>query len=458
MIIDFLAGISKTLPEVRAPTSPPQIKERVIWTVVALLLFFIMYNVTVFGAENVGSFDFLQMITASNIGSLLTTGIGPIVLASIFLQLFVGAKIINLNMQDPKDKQKFHEVQKVLAILIALAEAIIFVYTGTVRVSDAWGLTLPILAIIQITLGSVALLYLDELISKYGIGSGISLFIAAGVSFAIMGGLIGMVIFGNNGVVAALTGGGAEGIPKALLATLPFVFAILVFMLVVYAESVKVEIPLAYERMRGLVPKLPLKLMYLSNIPVIFASAFMMSIVRISPIITDINFVLFDIDIMLYVKEIMYLISPMWYGGTLQNFAIIANNTTPYLGIPEIVHAVTYVLFLSCISVLFGLFWAETSNLDSKSVANQLNSSGMQVPGHRRDPRMLEKVLEKQIFPLTVLGSFLVGLLAGVADITGALGTGTGILLTVGILYRMYEQLKQMRVLDLYPSIGGMLK
>ena len=141
----------------------------------------------------------------------------------------------------------------------------------------------------------------------------------------------------------------------------------------------------------------------------------------------------------------------------MQNFAIMMSNTTPYLGIPEFVHAITYVLFLSLVSVLFGIFWAETSNMDAKSVAGQLGSSGMQVPGYRRDPRMLEKVLEKHIFPLTVLGSFLVGMLAGIADLTGALGTGTGILLTVGILYRMYEQLKQMRVFELYPSIGDML-
>ena len=67
---------------------------------------------------------------------------------------------------------------------------------------------------------------------------------------------------------------------------------------------------------------------------------------------------------------------------------------------------------------------------------------------------MLETILNKHIFPLTVLGSFCVGLLAGVADLTGALGTGTGILLSVGILYRMYEQLEQMQAFDMYPSLN----
>jgi preprotein translocase subunit SecY len=70
---------------------------------------------------------------------------------------------------------------------------------------------------------------------------------------------------------------------------------------------------------------------------------------------------------------------------------------------------------------------------------------------------MLETILNKHIFPLTVMGSFSVGLLAGIADLTGALGTGTGILLTVGILHKMYEQLEQMQAFEMYPSFSKML-
>ncbi len=464
MIIEILASISRKLPGVEIAKSPPALKEKIIWTCVALAIFFAMYNIPLFGTENIASFDFLQMITASRIGTLLTTGIGPIVMASIFLQLFVGAKIINLDLKNPSDKQKFHEAQKTLAIVIALIEAALYVYFGVggLKVSDVWGMALPIIVILQITFGSVALLYLDEIISKYGIGSGISVFIAAGVSFSIVGGLFGTIIFGDSGVVAALTEGGADGIPNALLAFLPFAFTILIFLLVAYAESIKVEIQIAHERIRGITPKLPLKFFYVSNIPVIFASALLMNMGAVGLFLDDvaknpvtIPFTQIDISfIMPYLQEAVWLIRPIWYQGTFTNFSIMANNVTPYLGIPEWVHAVTYILFLSLVSVVFGIFWAETSGLDAKSVANQLNSSNIQVPGYRRDPRLIETVLERHIFPLTVLGSFSVGLLAGVADLTGALGTGTGILLTVGILARMYEQLKQMRAFELYPSVG----
>jgi preprotein translocase subunit SecY len=265
---------------------------------------------------------------------------------------------------------------------------------------------------------------------------------------------------------------------------LPFGFTILVFLAVVYAESVKVEIPIAFQRFRGMVPKLPLKFFYVSNIPVIFASALIINIQLFSGGVLsgayydDSQNPYMDftggydmgeqgvLPLIGYVDSngrlsdgLLYMFTPVYGAGrsTVEHWNYITNATSPILGIPEWVHALLYVLMLSMVSVLFGLFWVETSSMDAKSVAGQLTESGIQIPGFRRDPRMLESILNKHIFPLTVMGSFCVGLLAGIADLTGALGTGTGILLTVGILHRMYEQLEQMKAFDMYPSLSGLL-
>lgn len=475
-IIDYLHSIAQSLPEVKSPEQPPSSKERIIWTGVALIIFYVLYHVTAFGViEGAGQFDFLQTITASRVGSLVTAGIGPIVLASIFLQLFVGAGLIKLNMQDHEDKKKFHEVQKIVAIALAFVEGAIFALTGRTVLNAALLNAfpfLPSLVVLQIALGSIIILYLDEIVSKYGIGSGISLFIAAGVSMQIIGSVI-FLIFSTGGVVDILANGGAEAIPSALLRLLPFLFTILVFLVAVYAEGVKVEIPIAFERMRGIVPKLPLKYFYVSNIPVIFASALLLNV----QLFTASLFPKMDIDAAKddwFVKIVghvdpstnrltdglFYFITPVisFRGqGTVELFNFLLTAKTPVNGIPEWVHAITYIIFLSFSSILFGIFWVETANMDAKSVANQLTEAGMQIPGFRRDPRMIESILNKHIFPLTVLGSFSVGLLAGVADLTGALGTGTGILLTVGILYRMYEQMEQMQMFELYPMLGKMV-
>jgi preprotein translocase subunit SecY len=465
-VIDFLHSVAKHLPVIKAPDKPTTTKEKIMWTGVALMLFFLMYNVICFGViKGSGGIDFLQTITASNIGSLLTAGIGPVVLASIFLQLFVGAGLINLDLKDKSDKQKFLEVQKIVAILLAVAEGGIFVLSGrTLLIEGLLGLPLPaiqIIVTIQIALGSIVILYLDEIVTKYGLGSGVSLFIAAGVSFAIISGFFGLV-FGAGGVVDTLGSGGAEALPMAILRLLPFFFMILVFLVVVYFEGVKVEIPIAFERVRGMVPKLPLKYFYVSNIPVIFAAALLMNVQLFAGAVlanADLPFIGYVDSNNRLADGLLYFVTPIFVqGGTIELWNFITTWSTPVYGIPEIVHALTYILFLSLASILFGMFWVETSNMDAKSVADQLSSSGLQIPGFRRDPRMLQMILNKHIFPLTVLGSFSVGLLAGIADMTGALGTGTGILLTVGILYRMYEQLEQMQAFDMYPGFGNLIK
>ncbi|MGV8176626.1 MAG: preprotein translocase subunit SecY, partial [Candidatus Bilamarchaeaceae archaeon] len=237
----------------------------------------------------------------------------------------------------------------------------------------------------------------------------------------------------------------------------------LVFLIVAYAEGMKVEIPVAFEKVRGLVPKLPLKFFYVSNIPVIFASALIMSIQLFSTGLGSIdnNFVHmigYTDSSGRLVDGFLYLLTPIYVtGGTEGHFNYIMNAETPIYHIPEWVHAIVYILALSCIAVMFGLFWVETSGMDPKSMAEQLTGSGMQIPGFRRDPRMLELILSKHIIPLTIVGSFCVGMLTGLADLTGALGTGTGILLTVGILYKMYEQMEQMNILEAYPGINSML-
>ncbi|EQD42235.1 preprotein translocase subunit SecY, partial [mine drainage metagenome] len=83
---------------------------------------------------------------------------------------------------------------------------------------------------------------------------------------------------------------------------------------------------------------------------------------------------------------------------------------------------------------------------------------GWQIPGFRRDPRIVESVLNRYIPTVTVLGSVFVGFLAAVATLTGAIGTGMGILLTVGIIYMVYQQLEQERLFDTYPILKKITK
>lgn len=483
--LDFLNPILHLLPEVSPPSRPPALREKLMWTGIALAIFFIMYNVVAVGVKpNLANSDFMQVVTASKIGSLITVGIGPIVLASIFLQLFAGAKILQVDMSNPEQKKTFQGAQKLLAIILCFFEAAIFVFFAKIAIVDnpLFGdpFLTQIIIVLQIALGSLVLLYLDEVVSKHGIGSGISLFIAAGVAFAIVGGSI--QIFGD--VVGALSAGSAEALPSAIVLLLPLFFTALVFLVVSYAEGIKVEIPLAFDRARGLGSRFPIKFLYVSNIPVILASALLLNIQfmsaglagqhfcigsTIDPSADDLHKCGNGIDLVpmiAYVDSsnqmhdgLLYFLSPIYrpmQGNYGAYFSFLGTNT-PVFGIPQWVHVVTYITFMVLLCVIFGQFWVETTGMGAKEVAEQLDRSGLQIPGFRRDPRVVEKKLNDYIPYIVILGSAFVGLLAALADLTGALGTGTGILLTVGILYRMYQDLENQSLFDSYSSLGGLL-
>ncbi len=483
MRLDALRPIISILPEVKAPARSPVLKERLTWTGIALLIFFIMYHIYPVGIiePSGGQFEFLQMIMASNIGSLITAGIGPIVLSSIFLQLFVGAKIIDIDLSNPSDKSLFTGTQKVLALALCLFEAAVYILAGSIQVLGAPNTgTFPLfgsimftqaLVILQIAFGSIILLYLDEVVSKYGLGSGISLFIAAGVSLAVFQGTIAL-FFGwglpdpSASALGSLAERDATAIANAILAMLPLFFTIIVFLAVTYAEGMKVEIPLSFGRARGFGGRYPIKFLYVSNIPVILASALMLNIQMWARALIGQSFVIGGVDVVPYIAKVdvsgritdglLYFISPLYINPLATGYGVYLNilaGSTPFFGIPEIVHVFTYALSMVILCVIFGRFWIETTNMGAKDVAKQLQKSGLQVPGFRRDPRIVEKVLGKYIPTITILGSIFVGLLAAFADLTGALGTGTGILLTVGILHRMYEELSAQHMFDIYPQL-----
>ena len=115
-----------------------------------------------------------------------------------------------------------------------------------------------------------------------------------------------------------------------------------------------------------------------------------------------------------------------------------------------------HILFYMVFSVIFALFWVNTSGMDAGSQARNIMSSGLQIPGFRRDERVLEAVLKRYVTPLTVMGGAAIGILASVADLFGALVGGTAILLAIMIFYQLYQNIAQQHAVDMHPALKGM--
>jgi len=489
------------IPAVKRPEGHVHFRTKMLWTLVILIFYFVMTNVMMYGLEqSIDIFSEFRAIMAGANGSLMHLGIGPIVTGSIIMQLFTGAKIIKLDLTDEEDKAIYQGTQKVVVLIMIVVEAVPQVYGYLVPhtgfINSVGDTTARLAIIVQLVVGSYLVFLMDEVVSKWGIGSGISMFIAAGVAEAIFTGTINwMPTTASEQIMAGtpsgtipktvylmqkmsigeIAGGGWESIfirdPNPILA---LIGTIIIFLVVAYAESSRVELPLAHGRVRGARGRYPIRLIYASNIPVILMAALLANINMFSLLLWN-HPTLSKIPLLghkwwigafrpgetqPYMGGAWYLSRPngvAYWLLPLMNWDRYGGYVTGHNYYQVTAHVIVYLTVMIIGSVLFAKFWIETTNMGPEAVAKQIQSSGMQIPGFRRDPRVLRKVLDRYIPMVTVLSGAFVGALAGLADMIGTVGqtSGTGVLLTVGIIIRLYEEIGKEQMMEMHPVLRG---
>jgi preprotein translocase subunit SecY len=436
--LDFIDRIISFLPEVDGPKQKKLgFGEKLKWTLIVLVLYFILGLIPLFGLGQNGlsQFQFLSTVLGASFGSLISLGIGPIVTASIVLQLLNGAGIVTFDLSSHEGKRRYQGIQKLLSVFFVLLEGTIYVRLGGLQPQA--GIPMSVL-ILQLFFGGILVMFMDEVVSKWGFGSGISLFIAAGVSQSIMIRLLSPLKaagaeFSTGKLFELVQALQAGNTATSAIDLFTILFTGLVFILAVYSQAMKVEIPLSFGRIRGHGIRWPLSFFYTSNIPVILTAALLAN-----------------------VQVIARLLKSGWSDSLAQwvtphNLVqlVISGGVTGTV----LMQAVVYVMIFIVFSVVFAIFWVQTAGLDARSQAKQIMNSGLQIPGFRKDQRVLERMLDRYIMPLTIMGAIAVGLLASLADLTGALGSGTGILLTVMIVYRLYMDIAQQHLMDMNPAM-----
>jgi preprotein translocase subunit SecY len=449
------------LPEVETPKRRLYLKSKLLWTGVVLILYFLLSMIPLYGLspEYKARFEMLAVLLAAQFGSLITLGIGPIVTGSIVLQLLVGAEILKIDLKTPEGRNAYQGLQKAFTIFFIVFENAMYVLSGALPPSTPTGLNV-VLLIVQLIAGGFLLMLLDEVVSKWGIGSGVSLFIAAGVSREIFVNAFSPMIDPVSGYSV-----GAVFRFFQLLASFPgaalwplvsIIATILVFILSIYFQSIRVEIPLRFVRARGLAMRWPVNLFYTSNMPVILTAALIASLQFWGLMMYHAGFPLLGSYEKVYVAGgyreepvsglVRYLQPPDI--GRLYRFGITSD---------DLISIAVYSTLMLTGCIIFSVLWISIGGQDPASVADQILSSGLSIPGFRRDRRILETILSKYILPLTIIGGFLVGLLAVFADLFGALSRGTGILLTVMILYQFYQEIMRFHLEDLHPALRKVL-
>lgn len=447
--LEVLEPIFRFIPEVKSPVHREDFNEKLKWTALVLVLYYFLTLIPLYGLAPgaIDSFAALRAVMAGSFGSILTLGIGPIVTASIVLQLLVGSNLLDLDLSSHKDKSHFQATQKVLSIIFTIFEAAVLVLTGNlIPIDNSYTLVL----IAQLVLGAFIIIYLDEVVSKWGFGSGIGLFIASGVCQSIMVGTFS-ILKDTDGLLAGII---PKFIQQASMGSpdfsnlIPLFATIVVFSVVLYGEAMRVEIPISqgsvrgHGRVRGSVGKYPLKFVYSSNMPVILTSALLVNVTLFANVFQKIGFpILGHLD----------------KGKAVDGLAWLLSTPSLTMFYTEPIHVLVYaVLFIAC-CILFSYLWVEISGLNAKKISEQLFKSGIQIPGFRSSKRQLYKILKKYIPALTIISGVYVGLIAFLADLTGALGGGTGVLLTVGILHKLYEEMAEEQLMSANPILRKVL-
>ncbi len=464
MSMTFLDRVMGLLPEVRAPTQKKLgFNEKLKWTLIILTMFFILGHIPLFGLGDnaLQQFEFLSIILGASFGSIISLGIGPLVTASIVLQLLVGTGILKMDMHSPEGRKRFSGLQKILSFAFIIVEASIYVLMGGLAPSPALAGTplfaqLEMLLIFQLFLGGLMIMFMDEVVSKWGFGSGISLFIAAGVAQEIFIRAFNFLPSPNQpdiaaGAIPALFQSLSVGdITTAMLMLAALVSTVVVFAICVFGQAMKVEIPLSFGRIRGYSIRWPLSFFYTSNMPVILVAALMANIQLFARLLEKWGYPLFGtFSNGTPVSGLVYWINP----PSVVESIIRGTFTATQLG-----QAFLYIAIMMVGAVVFSIFWVQTTGMDAQSQARQILASGLQMQGFRRDDRVLEKVLDRYIWPLTIIGGASIGLLAAIADLTGALSKGTGILLAVMIVYKLYEEIAKQHMTDMNPALRKMME
>lgn len=453
------------IPQVPKPKKKIPLQVRLMWCGLALFIYMIMGQTPLYGAT-VPAFDFLafaRVIFASQQGTLIELGIGPIVTAGLLMQLLKGSEIFHLDFKKPEDRELYQTATKIVTYIVIVAESSLYgmaVYGPRLPSHEA-----GFILVGQLIAASIIIMLLDELIQKgWGLGSGISMFIAAGVAQQVLWSLFSPIPAGDGGPVGVfaniihsfISGNFSNLIFRSN--QLPGIFGLFitagVMLILVYTQGMKIEIPIVSTKYRGFSAVYPIKLMYVSNIPVILASALTANAVFMGQMLWA-NFNPRNANQILNFLGMFDPTAPSTpIGGIL--YYITAPRGLDIVALDPM-RALLYILFMVGIVVLFGRLWIELGGLSAKSAAKNLLDADVQVPGFRRSNQPVEALLQKYIPSVTILGSMILGLIAGTSDVLGTFGSGTGMLLTVDILINYYNLLVREKVEEVMPSLGALL-
>ncbi|KAH0340033.1 SecY protein, partial [Aureobasidium melanogenum] len=453
--LDLVKPFTPLIPEIAVPETKTPFQQRLIWTGVTLLIFLVMSQMPLYGIVSSDTSDplyWLRMMMASNRGTLMELGITPIISSGMVFQLLAGTHLIDVNLDLKADRELYQTAQKLLAIILSFGQACVYVLTGLYGQPSDLGAGICVLLVVQLLTAALIVILLDELLQKgYGLGSGISLFIATNICESIVwkafspttintgrgpefeGAIIALVhllVTWPNKQLALKEAFYRQNLPNVM----NLIATIAVFSAVIYLQGFRVEIPVKSSRQRGMRGSYPVRLFYTSNMPIMLQSALSSNVFLVSQ--------------MLYSRfsdNLLVKMIGVWEAREGSSQMLPISGLVYYMSPPlnfkdallDPVHTALFIAYMLIACAAFSKTWIEVSGSSPRDVAKQLKEQGLVMAGHRDESMYRE--LKRVIPTAAAFGGACIGALSIVSDLVGALGSGTGILMAVTIIYSYFE-------------------
>ncbi|KAL6596702.1 hypothetical protein ACP70R_047345 [Stipagrostis hirtigluma subsp. patula] len=472
--LELFRPAAAVLPAERRADRAVPFGQRVLYTGMSVSVLLVCSHLPLYGVRYSPSgadpLYWVRTLLASNRGTLMELGVAPVVTAGTVMQLLTISKL--LGRVDPavrEDRELLDAARKALAMAIAAGEAAAHVLLGMYGSVGALG---GALIVLQLFSASLVVIFLDDLLDKgYGL---------PGASFAPGSPIethdkIGeeqaqdqtnaekneRVVWQVFSPVMVNAGRGPEfeglalavvhhavvraGKARALLGTLlrrhlPNVMNLLgtcvVLLAAVFLEGFRVLLPMRSRDARGRRATFPIKLLYTSTMPIVLHSAAVYALYMVSQLLHYSR----------YGGGVLARLLGTWKEAS--HAAVPVGGLAYYVTPPSDVaadplHALTYAALLLTSCALLSQAWVAASGSSARDVARQLADQRLAMPG-TRDAAMHSQLC-RYIPTAAALGGLCVGALTIIADITGAIGSGTGILLAATAVYNLVDNFQSRR-------------
>lgn len=450
--LHLLRPVLFVLPEVVTPEHRVPFQEKVCWTAISLFVFLVCCQIPVYGitiSKTADPFYWMRVILASNRGTVMELGITPIVTSGWIMQLLAGSRLIDMDQSLKEDRCLFAAAQKLLAFVLTFGEASAYVLSGMYGPPGTLGFGMCCLIVGQLFFAGLIAILLDELLHKgYGLGSGISLFIATNVCENVVWKAFSPTTVNTGqgtefeGAVVALFHLGISRTDKGM--ALHEVFfrqtgpnlsnlaaTVLVFFFVIYLQGFQIDLSCKFHKIRGHRGIYPVRLFYTSNVSIILQTALVSNLYFFSQLLYR-----------RFESNVIVNLLGQWrdadYAGHSIPIGGLAYYISPPSSLPDIIddpfHTFCYITFVLISCALFSRYWIQVSGSSSRDVAKMLRDRKIMFRGHGDDS--LLHILNSCVPIAAAFGGMCIGMLTIVADFLGAIGSGTGILLAVTIIYQ----------------------